>query len=287
MVTAVAVLAAFAAAPASAGAAAGAAFPARSQPGAPRIWPLGDSITLGASWPTWSPGGYRTGLDQILTHDGVLHTFVGTSTFNSSLSLDADGQVWHDGHAGYRIDQVMTDLDGIAHADTDGGGRWLTGTRTRRGIRPDAVLIHLGTNDVVQRWDNRRFPTRNRRADFNDSRQRAEFVADMTRRLEALVQRIHTLRPSCRIIVATVTPIAIPQFTAVVADYAVAVRQLVSRFSSEHLSVSLADVYSAFTISAAPGSPATPGLLSNDNIHPTAAGYAVMARTFAATIETS
>jgi lysophospholipase L1-like esterase len=276
-----------AASAASPGVGAGAMRPAPAQPGVQRIWALGDSITLGASWPNSTPGGYRTGLDQMLAHDGFAHRFVGTSALNSSLTLDEDGQVWHDGHGGYRIDQVMTDLDGIAHAASDGGGRWLTGTRTRVGISPDVVLIHLGTNDVLQDWDTRRFPTRSGRADFSNSRQRAEFVADMTGRLASLIQRIQTLRPSCRIIVATIAPLAGSRFTNAVADYAVSVRKLVSRLRAEQRLVSLADVYAAFMMSAAPGSPVAPGLLSNDNIHPTPAGYTLIARTFAATVEES
>lgn len=255
-------------------------------PSAPlRVWPLGDSITLGASWPNPAPGGYRTALDQVLARDGVAHKFVGTSALNSSPSLDVDGQAWHDGHGGYRIDQAMADLDGEAHGPTDDGGHWLTGVRARRGLSPDVVLIHLGTNDIVQTWDTRRFPTRDGRADLANARQRAQFVADMTQRLAALIARVHTLRPQCRIILATIVPLAIPKFTSVVSAYAVSVRRLVAQLRARRILAALADIYAAFTVPGAPGQPIGPGLISYDNIHPTAAGYALMARTFANAIE--
>ena len=260
---------------------------ARTAASALQIWPLGDSITLGISWPTWVPGGYRGPLDEILNGDNVAHEFVGTSVLNSSPSLDADGQARHDGHGGYRIDQVLTDLDGVAHADSDGGGHWLTGTRLHEPLAPDVVLVHLGTNDIMQDWDTRRFSTRTGRADFADTKQRTQFVADMTARLRTLLMRIHTLRSSSRIIVATIIPIAIPQFTAVVGQYAASVRQLVSQLDARRLRVQLADAYAAFTMSAAPGAPVAPGLLSYDDIHPTPAGYTLMARTFAAALETA
>jgi len=260
---------------------------ASARPTALRLWPLGDSITLGASWPTFSPGGYRTALDQILTHQGVAHRFLGTSVLNSSVSLDADGEEWHDGHGGYRIDQVLNDLTGVAHAATDDGGYWLTGTDFRRAILPDAVLIHLGTNDIMQHWDDRRFPTRNGMANFANARQRAQFVADMTGRLATLLARIHQLRPRARLVVATIIPIAVAGYTSVVPAYAAAVRKLVRGLRAERLPVTLADAYAAFTVSAAPGTPVAPGLLSYDEIHPTTAGYAVMARTFAGVIAPS
>jgi lysophospholipase L1-like esterase len=247
-----------------------------------RIWPLGDSITIGVSWPTSTPGGYRAALDQILTHDGFDHLFVGTSTVNPSPTLSSDGQVRHDGHGGYRVDQVVRDLDGVARGTSDDGGRWLTGTRRRPPLSMDAVLLHLGTNDILQRWDNRRFPTTTGRAQLENPGQRKLFVADLTRRLGALVARIHELRPDVEIVVATAVPIDIPAYDVTAADYAAKVRGLVAVERRRHLPVVLADSYAAFTSAS---SKVLPGLLSVDKIHPTAAGYAVLARTFALAVE--
>lgn len=254
---------------------------------ATRIWPLGDSITVGSSWPSAVPGGYRTELDEILSNDNYPHQLVGTSTANPSPTLQTDGQTAHDGHGGFRIDQVLRDIDTAAHGKRDDGGRWLTGIRGRHAITPDIALIHLGTNDILQDWDTRRFPTRTGRADLTSPWQRSRFVDDMTARLARLILRIHALRPKCRMVVATVVPIAGQPFTTVTSVYAAAVRHLVLQLKAERYPVILADLYAAFTINAAPGSPVTPGLLTRDGVHPTAAGYAVIGRTFALAVTSS
>jgi lysophospholipase L1-like esterase len=246
-----------------------------------RIWPLGDSITVGSSWPQAVPGGYRADLDQILSHDGFPHLFVGTSTQNPSPTLQAEGQVAHDGHGGFRIDQVLRDIDQAAHGKRDNGGRWLTGIRGRRAITPDIALIHLGTNDILQDWDTRRFPTHSGRADLTSPWQRGRFVDDMTSRLDRLILRIHALRPKCTMVIATVVPIAGQPLTTVTSSYAAAVRHLVLQLRAARYPVILADLYAAFMINAAPGAPVTPGLLTSDGVHPTAAGYAVIGRAFA------
>lgn len=249
-----------------------------------RVWPVGDSITLGSSWPQSVPGGYRTDLDEILSRDGYTHQFVGTSTLNPSPSLSADGQTAHDGHGGFRIDQVFRDLTGLAHTRTDFGGHWLTGTRARHAIAPDVALIHLGTNDILQDWDTRRFPTRDQRADLTNAGDRTIFVADMTQRLFQLVARIHTLRPKCRLVIATAVPIASQPYAAVTSAYAASVRHLVLELETHHYPVTLVDAYAAFTVSEAPGSPVAPGLLTRDGVHPTVAGYFMLARLFAAAL---
>jgi lysophospholipase L1-like esterase len=251
----------------------------------PRIWPLGDSITVGASWPKPVPGGYRTAFDELLSRDGYAHVFIGTTTVNDSPTLRADGQVAHDGHGGFRIDQIRRDLDGLAHTSTDDGGHWLTGTAKPGRLAPDVAVIHLGTNDILRRWDTHRFPTRTGRADFADLAQRTRFVADMSQRLEGLLGRIHSLRPGCRLVVATIVPIDSPSYAAVMSAYAASVRQLVRRLEARRYPVSLVDLDAAFRLSNAPGAPVAPGLLSSDRIHPSAAGYVVMARAFAVAVE--
>lgn len=248
-----------------------------------RIWPLGDSITLGISSPQHSPGGYRTALDQILSQSHIGHRFLGMAQGNSSPTLDMNGQAHHDGHGGYRVDQIRLDLDGRAHGTSDLGGRWLTHSGAR--VDPDVVLLHLGTNDILQRWDTRRFNTRDGRVNLAVGEQRHSFVADLTARLGDLLLRIHVLRPRAVIVVATVVPIDLPGYAETVADYAASTRVLVDRWRGRGLPLVLADAYSAFVAGAPPGAHVAPGLLSNDAVHPTAAGYAVLARTFAAVLE--
>ena len=253
-------------------------------PATARIWPLGDSITFGASAQP-APGGYRTSLDQMLTRAGIDHQFVGSWTANSSPTLDLEKENRHDGHGGYRVDQIRRDLDGVAHGSSDVGGYWLTGRRTSASLTPDVVLIHLGTNDIVQRWDTRRFPTKDGRADLTSPRQRAMFVNDLTARLADLATRIHTLRPQALVVLSTIVPIDIPAFSDTTAAYADSVRRLVVRLNTMHVPAALADAYSAFVSTAPPGSRVAPGLLSSDGIHPTPAGYALLARVFATVLE--
>lgn len=250
-----------------------------------RIWPLGDSITFGFSAPQPTPGGYRTALDQLLGEAGIAHHFVGNWLANSSVTLDAQDQARHDGHNGYRVDQVRSDLDGLADGSSDLGGRWLTRPGAAGALNPDVVLIHLGTNDIFQRWDTRAFRTRDHHADLGSATQRALFVADLTDRLNGLVLRIHELRPHAEIVVATVVPIDLPVLADTAAAYAVAVRRLVSQLRSQRLPVALADAYAAFMRGAPPGDRVAPGLICPDGVHPTAAGYALLAHTFASVLE--
>jgi lysophospholipase L1-like esterase len=248
------------------------------------IWPLGDSITFGASAQP-APGGYRTSLDQMLTRAGVDHQFVGSWTANSSPTLDLENENRHDGHGGYRVDQIRRDLDGTAHGPSDMGGYWLTGRKASAGLSPDVVLIHLGTNDIIQRWDTRLFPTRDHRADLSSSWQRVTFVNDLSARLADLVTRLHALRPHALVVLSTVVPIDIAAFAETAALYADSVRRLVVQLNARHVPVALADAYAAYVSTAPPGSRVAPGLMSNDGIHPTPAGYALLARVFATVLE--
>jgi hypothetical protein len=88
-----------------------------------KIMPLGDSITAGDRY-----GGYRRLLYDLLTRDGIRFEFVG------SLKGGDIPNAHHEGHSGWRIDQIES---GIA-------GGWLD------TYRPDLVLLHIGTNDIWQ-----------------------------------------------------------------------------------------------------------------------------------------
>jgi hypothetical protein len=110
-------------------AAAGIALPAGSAAaesnGGVRIMPLGDSITEG----TQVPGGYRIGLWQRTAAAGYRVDLVG-SQFNGPTAL---GDHDHEGHPGWRIDQIDANISG-----------WL------RSTSPRSVLdCHGGTN---QQW---------------------------------------------------------------------------------------------------------------------------------------
>ena len=270
-------------------AAAGAAVvPAYAATGARlNVYPLGDSITLG--WAAagtgprvqTAPGGYRGTLDQLLAEANISHQFVGTSYRNSTPAMDARGQSAHDGHTGYRIDQVSTDLTGLAGGKTDDGGYWLTGTSEHAAIVPDVVVIHLGTNDITQQFDpSYRYPTSTKLVNYADSRQRGRFIADMTVRLRSLVEKIFTLRPQARIVLSDIVPINVPTLSVVAHDDIAAVVSLVRYESGRHRQIVFADVWSRFNRTVNGQTELIPGLLSTDGVHPSAAGYDVMARVY-------
>jgi len=93
--------------------------------GGVRIMPLGDSITDGFN----IPGGYRIGLWQRLVADGYRIDFTGTQSNGPASLGDRD----HEGHSGWRIDQIDANIV-----------NWLL-TQT-----PRTVLLHIGTNDMIQ-----------------------------------------------------------------------------------------------------------------------------------------
>ena len=121
-----------------------------------RVMPLGDSITFGVGSSTHD--GYRSDLWTRLRNVGL------PVDFSGSLRNGRMGDNNHEGHIGWRIDQVAAQIDG-----------WMA------TYRPDVVLIHLGTNDIGQNYD----------------------MAGAPGRLSRLIDRIVALRPGVKIFVAT------------------------------------------------------------------------------------
>jgi acyl-CoA thioesterase-1 len=96
-----------------------------------RVMPLGDSITQGAA----GHHSYRRFLWRQLRQSGFTVDFVGSLKrhFPNSKPPRTDFDMDHEGHWGWRTDEILARLDGWA-ADA----------------LPDIVLIHLGTNDIFQ-----------------------------------------------------------------------------------------------------------------------------------------
>src|SRR3954467_9425876 len=113
---------------AAAGALVQAGVAAAESNGGVRVMPLGDSITEG----TQVPGGYRIGLWQRLAAGGYRIDFVGSQANGPAALGDHD----HEGHPGWRIDQIDANITG-----------WLATTTAR------TVLLHIGTNDVLQNYN--------------------------------------------------------------------------------------------------------------------------------------
>src|SRR5690242_18073375 len=72
--------------------------------GGVRVMPLGDSITDGLT----VPGGYRIGLWQRFTNDRYRVDFVGSLSNGPGTLGDHD----HEGHSGWRIDQIDANIAG-------------------------------------------------------------------------------------------------------------------------------------------------------------------------------
>jgi hypothetical protein len=96
-----------------------------------KILPLGDSITAGAGQDPGDGGGYRSELFTKAVNDSKHITFVGSLTSGPSTIAGVAFPKNHEGHIGYKIDQI-TSLATTSQALKDS---------------PQIVLLFIGTND--------------------------------------------------------------------------------------------------------------------------------------------
>jgi lysophospholipase L1-like esterase len=150
--------------------------------GGVRVMPLGDSITDGYN----VPGGYRINLWQRLAAGGYTVDFVG-SGFNGPENL---GDHDHEGHSGWRIDQIDANIVG-----------WL------QAYTPRTILLHIGTNDMNQNYD----------------------VANAPARLSALIDKIRATTPNVELFVAQITPESDPTLEGRVTTYNAALPDVVAQ----------------------------------------------------------
>jgi lysophospholipase L1-like esterase len=184
-----------------------------------RVMPLGDSITDGIT----VPGAYRIGLWQRFAHEGYAVDFVGSLSNGPATLGDHD----HEGHSGWRIDQIDANIAG-----------WL------RTYTPHTVLLHIGTNDVLQNHD----------------------VAGAPARLSGLIDHIVAAVPAAEVFVATIIPIANSGQEADARGFNAAVPGIVQSKAGAGEHVHLVDMHAALT---------TADLA--DGVHPNATGYDKMA----------
>src|SRR5687767_179244 len=108
-----------------------------AQPTPYRIMPLGDSITQSDV----NHNSYRRPLWKLLQAAHIPVDFVGSLTehyvprVNDPPNPDFDMD--HEGHAGLRTDEILAQIPAWAQT-----------------YQPDVVLIHLGTNDLMQGQSN-------------------------------------------------------------------------------------------------------------------------------------
>ena len=238
------------------------------------IMPLGDSITYGETAPEANtPGGYRGYLADDLASAGLTWAYIGTSEENAPLGADP-GRYRHEGHPGYRIDQLAADLDGPDPGAN--GGYWLTGAGWRPPARPQVVVLHVGTNDIAQAYDPAgRYPGR---YDESDPAQRAEFVDHLVGRLQGLLAKLAHIDRGVRFVLCTIAPMGttFPDPTAHAYDDAIRFR-VVPWERARGARITLADVEAAFL--AGPGG--YHEYVGPDGVHLTPLGYRTMADTVA------
>jgi lysophospholipase L1-like esterase len=187
--------------------------------GGVRVMPLGDSITEG----TQIPGGYRIGLWQRLVNGGYTVDFVGSQANGPANLGDRD----HQGHPGWRIDQIDANIVG-----------WLNTQR------PQTVLLHIGTNDILQNYN----------------------VSTAPNRLSTLIDRITTTAPDAQVFVAQIITLANTNQAAAVRTFNAALPGIVQSKVNAGKRVHLVNMHGALT---------TGDLI--DGVHPTATGYDKMA----------
>jgi lysophospholipase L1-like esterase len=257
---------------------AGPVLPALSAPtavaGPPAILPLGDSLTYGTSWagyalpvaPVDTPGGYRGFLASDLTAGGQSFVYAGSEDDNPPVGADP-AQYRQEGHPGYRVDQL---------------GSGLAAWRSLLSSAPAVVTVMVGTNDISEDYD----PAGNYPSGAYTGTQpdeRAEFVAHLLGRLKGLLQQVQAIYSAPRIVLCTIPPMGVTAPDPTDADYDQALRgQVLSWAAQRGLRVVLADVGAAFMSQTT-----YHDLIGPDGVHPTPAGYRLMASAIAPAVATA
>ena len=215
------------------------------------ILPLGDSITQGAG----AAGGYRAPLLTLLTNAGYRIQFVGSGTNNATAQLVAAGNAAHEGHGSYTTTDLHDNLDGnVAGPSANNGGFWLTGIAgVRPAVYPDVILLMAGVNDLGV---NQLSPTQGLAG------------------LQALLDKLVTMRPVARIVVSTLTPYIgtnYPNREANQQIFNAALPGIVSNRQAAGQRITLCDVRSGVPLTNAAA------LLGSDGVHPNQSGYDAIA----------
>jgi acyl-CoA thioesterase I len=132
--------------------------------GAVRIMPLGDSITQGDR----THNSYRRDLWRLLAEAGYSVDFVGSTSRNHwGGPPNRDFDPHHEGHWGWRADQILARIDAWASAKT-----------------PDVALVHLGSNDLAQGQD----------------------VGETIEEIRGIIRALRVHRPGVSVLVAKLIP---------------------------------------------------------------------------------
>lgn len=223
------------------------------------ILPLGDSITFGAHGNT---AGYRYPLFVTLTQAGIGFRYIGQADTNCE-PLPFPAQWHHDGFPGATIKDLRDNLDGNVKGTgmvvPNLGGYWMTGGKPDGDpIVPDVILLLAGTNNII-----------------HQPAQGGTDVLGMEQQYTDLLGRLSKNMPNTVILVGTVLPIT--RQPASQNDQVVTFNTwLKANIGSFGTNCHLVDLYAAFL-----QDDGTPNAkLLGDGVHPTDAGYDIMARTW-------
>ena len=205
------------------------------------VLPLGDSITEGYI-PSGANGGYRVELFRQAVRAGKNVTFVGTQQNGPTMVESRTFPRRHEGRGGYTI--------------AGGGQGALAGTVTDTAIamyHPHIVLLMVGTNDINGNINVSTAPTR----------------------LGQLIDEIIADAPTALVVVASIIPIANDGSNQRIPNYNAAIPGLVATRAAAGKHVVFVDNYAAFIRDTNFRTS-----LMVDNLHPNAAGYDLLGRTF-------
>jgi hypothetical protein len=209
------------------------------------IMPVGDSITQGA--PNPPAGGYRVPLFHLAHAKGQLITFVGSAADGPATVDGVPFPTSHEGHSGFNIDNTQ--------------GRMGVSPLFPSAIttyKPNIVLLMIGTNDV----------------DTGET--------DIPLRLGNLMDSMLNADPKLLLVVAQIVPQqqATPDtLNMKVQAFNAAIPAVVKTRTDAGKHVVIVDMYGAFT-----STPNFSTVLLADRLHPTPAGFTVMANTWYAAI---
>jgi lysophospholipase L1-like esterase len=180
----------------------------------------------------------------------------GTQTANASRPLSQARQTHHEGQPGYRIDQIANNLDRNDGSQGNNGGLWF-----HKPAPPDIILLHIGTNDILQNFR----------------------TATMAQRLDSLIGQIMADSPTSLLFVSSIIPInRDPNMKALVQEFNAQIRDvIVPKYDSLGDQVIFVDQYPNFV-------DANGNIIATrlpDTIHPNQIGYDLMGDTWAAALQ--
>ena len=207
-----------------------------------KILPFGDSITRGVK--SSDDAGYRSQLFKLIVAAKQKVTFTGSLTNGPTTVSGQTFPRMHEGHPGWTIDPGYNMI-----SSSYGGISSLVPSPALNG-NPNIILLHIGTNDLF-----------------------ARDTANMSTRLEALIDKIAANAPSALIVLAQITPRGTTD--AALTTYNSRIPGIVQSHAAKGQHIIGVDM------SKLP----VPADLNSDGTHPNDQGYAYMAGIWYAAIK--